>query len=469
MSLTFTGDESVFGRLGKLGKIISAVRTWQRTTLPLESGTFEQAMAMYDNERKLAGNLINLHNAQRNYLTDVYLEGIRQQAIQTVIEMVRDDTNIPKPDLRRCIEEVISQMTSASQTVEKPSVSIGAIAAGGSNTGNGNLVLSIVRPDGLDSDLCHPENLTIYCVKDALSGFLGEGRNLAVPGSELFWIRGAPGVPNKLHWDWGQSGFGSGCLTDLVSVNAANDFDGANLLVNGDMEDWTGATPDYWAKTDASSQISKDTTTFHDGLASLKIANHATGTPKVWQQFASTSGSRYVMKSRTNYTVNFWVRKDGAPTTGTLTVRAVDGSGNVINDDQGVAQSTTYSIPGWTTSFVAKSFTFRLKKALPSAVRLEFFLSVALDAGNAYIDRIAMTPSVLTYPGGLYAALFSGIANWVYNDSYAVTISNNRGGASNLDSVQTLCQRLFPMGEWGLQLPSVSGGGETIADTVITA
>lgn len=170
------------------------------------------------------------------------------------------------------------------------------------------------------------------------------------------------------------------------------------------------------------------------------------------------------------YAANLWAMADVVPAAGVLTVDLVDGiGGTVINDAAGVANSFTFTGAGLTTSFVAKNGSFRTPKVLPEIVFLRIRISTAVSAGTSvFIDHAALVKMTELYPGGPYAAGFSGKlsltkgSNQVAADGFTITVTNDRAG-----EFQEWFQRNFDMAAKGLLLPSNSAGAETQADSLI--
>jgi hypothetical protein len=72
---------------------------------------------------------------------------------------------------------------------------------------------------------------------------------------------------------------------------------------------------------------------------------------------------------------------------------------------------------------------------------------------------------------GPWLSVFSGTTDWVYKDNFSQAFTNNRAGASNLNTFQTVLFRLFmrELIAGDLIFPSDTGGTETVADSLITA
>lgn len=481
-----TNPSGLMRILAGYGEFLSKIRTLLTTTIPKDSGAIDRLMDEYATDRSYGPKVVETFLNWRSYNVDVFLETMRQHALATLVTKVMDeaDNPPPTPDPVLCLRALIDEMRDTPDDVNACTVALGAEATplGSANVGNGKLVWAVTRPDGQSADNVFNETLFTRCVRDSYGGQLLPGYNVTPVGSEEWRIWSARGVANPLHENWGASGYGGGGDILYTSVNPTLDNTLGQKLVNGDMESWTSTTPDFWAKTDGDSQITQTTTSgeYYDGSSGMKIAGHASGTPQFWQQFNSATGSPYVIKPLTNYALTFWAKVSAAPATGVLTVILADGSNTALTsefDTNGfssspTSQSTTYDMTGWTTSFVVKTNTFRLKKNL-STVRLHFKVSTALEAGkNAFIDRIALAEMAPVVPSlGPWVSVFSGTTAWAYKDNFSQAITNNRAGASNLNTFQTLLLRLFykEMVAGDLIFPTDSGGSETVSDALITA
>jgi hypothetical protein len=470
-------------------EFMSKLRTLLTTTIPKDSGAIDRLMDEYAADRSYGPRVVETFLNWRSYQVDVFLETMRQHALATLVQKVMDEADNPpgRPDPVECLRILIEEMRDTPNDVNACTVAVGAEATPlGTNVGNGKLVWTVTRPDGQAAENLYNETLFARCVRDSYSGRDGTGADRAIAGSETWRVWGQQPVPNPFHENWAATGYGSGADILTQSVNPRVDNALGQVLTNGDLEDWTGATPDHWGKTDAQNQISQTTTSgeYHDGSSGLKITGHAAGTPEWWQEFNNTaSGSGHVFKPRTNYALIFYGRVSATgpgPATGVLTASVTDSANSALTSEfdttgfsgSPTSQSTTFDMTAWTTSFVAKTATFRLKRNL-STVRLHFKVTTALEAGfNAFIDRIAlaeMTPCVPSV--GPWLSVFSGTTDWVYKDNFSQAFTNNRAGASNLNTFQTVLFRLFmrELIAGDLIFPSDTGGTETVADSLITA
>ena len=174
----------------------------------------------------------------------------------------------------------------------------------------------------------------------------------------------------------------------------------------------------------------------------------------------------------TQYAVNLWLAaSSAAPAAGVVTIDLVDGiGGSIIGDAQSAANSFTIGHAAFTTTFKAFNGVFRTPAVLPSVVYLRVRISTAVtNAITLYIDDVAMVAMAQFYKGGPSVAVFSGnvplnVGN-VSNpaDSWSIAVTTDRAGAW-----QEWFDRVFNMKQNELLLPSVTGGAETIANSLIS-
>jgi hypothetical protein len=142
----------------------------------------------------------------------------------------------------------------------------------------------------------------------------------------------------------------------------------------------------------------------------------------------------------------------------------VDGSGTVVNDQNGVPNSFTVSLPGLGTSFVAKTHVFRTPADLPTTLRLRLKLTTALSGGsNLFVDDVALAVMSSLYPQGPSVAVFAADTQTIRGDTWAIGITNNRTTTSR--GWNLAFQRWYGMMGLGLLLPV--SNSPTIADNLI--
>ena len=456
-----------FKRLGVLGGYLSEARTHQNATLAtrltslVNQLTINSTGAGITSEPDLADDLPRSFDTGKSGAGS-NLSDLKRLAEEIVTRMVyRDNPQRSRTTLKVALEEAIRQMgvaTTVRVSACTVSASAGSINTVASTAPNGVVVLSVKRGDGRQQDNLFAEVGRLVCTGDGYAG-------TATAAAEPFTFEGDEAQTSPLHWEWP---LGSGANASMSAADAAQDVASGNLLFNSDWETWASGAPSYWTVTDAQTQLTQETTTFFDGANAIKLAGHATGTPQLTQVFNdSTNGTSTVLKPEVPYACNLWIRTDLVPAAGVLTVDLIDGSNVVINDQQAVANSFTKTLSTLTVNtWTAVNGVFRLPRVLPSTIKIRVRLSTAMSAGsNLYLDRCGMATMTRLYAGGPYMAIFSGNVPFVTGDWFAITMANDRAGASNLNTWQTLFDRLFDMRALDLLLPT--SGTTLINDSLI--
>jgi hypothetical protein len=394
---------------------------------------------------------------------------LQQLAATTIIEHVRADIPSQATTLALALAELIRQMKAGSESVKACTVSAtAAVLTGPANTGNGAVVLTTKRGDGLVNELLVAESARLTCTADSYTGRQTAAR-------ETFAFVGVPQTAGR--WDYTYP-TGSGASSALRVVDPSQDaqatLGGANVLANSDLETWSQSPlqPENFTITSGAwaTDVVQDGTA-HTGSFSAKVP--ATKTPTFYQQFGSTSstgagaGTATSLTSLASYAVNLWLRRvSSAITTGTLVVDLFDGS-SVIADDAGNNNTFSITLSGLTTSWAAFGGSFRLPSVPPATVRLRIRVSVAADQ-DFLLDDIACAAVSAPYPGGPGMAVFAGSAPWKTGDGWTLTLSNDRGGSTyGVDTFQHGIARLLGTERAGILLPV--SGSPSQADSLITS
>lgn len=453
IALTNGSDGGLFDRIGNLGGGIDAVHTllaaWDTRAADLDA----DYAASPANQSVLDGLFQSVSGYQQGQ--NGFLSGLRTIAANTLIEMANADSPLASKSVKAAMAVLIQQMVAASQSVNASAITIGSQTSVGSPTGTPTIVVSARHVDGRTREYLVPELIRFACTSDAGVG--------GVARRETFQVTTPAQISESLSYNWPG---GSGVNKTLTSVDSS--LDGSvNLLTNSDFESFTADVPAGWAVLAGAAGTDIFASGGSDAFASSTNALKFTGTASdplsaIAQTFGS--GTTATLKPNTVYLVNAYCKRSASLTgAGTLSLDLIDGSGTVINDDQGTANAITKVLSTLTTSYASLSGAFVTPRALPSTVKFRVRLSTAIadDGESVYLDNLALTAGAELYPGGPFAGVFAGAALPLTGDAYTVQISNTWGG------FQKLFQRLFDMRGLGLQLPSNGAGSETIADSLI--
>lgn len=426
-------------------------------------GLFVLVEDQYESSLQDVGGSVALQANALSRTASAVMGFAQSAAISTITKMVLADQPSQSLTFDGAMAEVIRQMGDQGKTVLANVITTTPTQLTGT-VGNGVIVTSTKRGDGLVQENTIAESLRLVCTNDAYGG-------TATAGTETFGLVGSPATSGTWDWDF-PSGSAAGVSVDVISADT-NATATSNLTTNGDMETWTTAVPadtlDNWTLSSGvwGTDAQKDATNPNRGLFCLQFLPTATSTA-IYQEFNTTTGTAVEPEILSSYGVNLWLRKlSGTITGGVLTVELVDSTGAVINDEQGVANQFTVTLSTLTTSYVAYNGVFRIPATPPAVMRLRLRLSNALVGASFLIDDVCFAPLNNMYSGGPGFVVFSGATQFAGGDGWSIVNTNNQGGASNLATFQTGFQRLFQMRSRGFLLPSASV--PNISNALITA
>lgn len=483
MAITLTGTGGIWVRLGK---IFQAIRSANRYSgdgaitsaspdLDALGTSFTEVIAQYaSNEQDLMNNLPTQRDGARTALSG-WKSALAKLASDTVIEQVHRDVTLVNKTLSAALTELIYQMAGVGglynpdNDIDASTVSITTAAVStikGANTGNAVLVGSVKRPDSRDNELVLAETLDVICTSDNQSNSAGR--------AESWSVKGEPSI-TSLDYRWPD---GSGTSKTLTTVNSDSNNSSGNLLYNSTFNAFTTTnTPDYWGSplvgaygTDI---FEEATTVYRTSRKALKFTGTG-GNPlsSIAQTFGvttpavGTSGTSATLKPNTVYLFNCFIRKSAGLVAGVIEFSLVDGSNTQMTNAAGTDIKSTIAFGTLTTSFASFSGAFVTPNVLPTTgQKFRVRASTALTSGESvYIADLAFTEATNVYNTGTgpYMAMFAGSTNPIIGDAYTATVANNYAG-----DFQLMCDQVFGINALGLQIPSDTGGTETIADSLI--
>lgn len=466
MAVTLVGTAGLFTRWGKQGKAVFACNGGQATLATALTEIGDQY------ETSLRDVFATIAASQKALVRGQISPGVLAAAMgtNTFLQMMDADTPAAARSVGLAALELIRQMKASVDSVKASTVGVTPTAfTSPSNTGNGTLVTSTKRGDGLVNENMVTETGRLTCTSDSYSGGQTAGR-------ERFQFLGeSPLGEGRFDYLFPT---GSGANATVRCVEPTQDASTTgNALTNGDFETWSGSPvqAENWAITTGvwATDVIKDITAGRprSGLACARWAATAV-LSKIDQQFGSatttgtSAGTGASLTAQTSYAVCLFLRRvSTAITTGTLRVRLIDGTATTINDTQGTANTFNVTLSTLTTSYAAFTGVFRLSNLPASTVKLRIELTVANDQ-DFLLDDVMMAPLTTLYTGGPGLAIFAGTTPWATGDGYSLAATNDRGGATYANGTfQTLVPAL--LGLPTLLLPSA--GSPTIANTLITA
>jgi hypothetical protein len=465
MSIPLTGTGGLFTQLGVIGALIYRENLQQNTL----NTRFNNLPAQYaePNNDLIAPILPSAQSYAQ--IPSQMASQLQALAQNTLTRAVFNDQPAQSGSLQSCLQELIRQMIAGSATVNQCSVSCSAAAQGTLN-GDGIMVASSLGGNGLPLENIVAEVMPSTCTADAQTG----GQNV---GNEQFTVLGQPVGSDHTWYLWPQ---GSAASKTLNAISALNNNSANNLLVNGGFDAFTSNVPNNWVLSvgTAGTDVLMSTSTVYSGASSLELVGNASGTgvkAALYQQFgASSTGTSAKLAPATPYNFAFRLRVATVPAAGVISVQLVGGSSlgsmSVLTDAQGNNCSVAFSLTGLTNNtWTAVSGTLRTPLVLPAVYALQVAVTTAISTStNAFVDHLAFAAGQQLYSGGPFANMFSGATPFIQGDRWLLTNSNNYAGSTYGASFQPLFNRLFAMAKLGLLLPSTSGGGGSISDSLIT-
>lgn len=218
---------TLFTRLGKMFHAAETMNTAVQTTVPAEVEDVTDefttvVLELRDCVAELPQAVTNWQSQSRSLFT-----ALQTAARDTVITTVELDNPQEKSDLATYLKELIAQMITATDDVDANTVGT-TVTAGGSNAGDGNLVVSTKRGDGLVNENALAEDMVCEVISAS-----GAAASLRVQG-ELSVSKSASNWPQ-----------GSGANRTIAAVSPTSN---TNLLTNSGFEDEDDIAnaPDGW-------------------------------------------------------------------------------------------------------------------------------------------------------------------------------------------------------------------------------
>ena len=232
MSITLTGTGGLFTRMGRFGRMANDVRVYQ-----LDVGTIiESLMEQFESEnwREYVADVPQADLTSRKAVSQIMTQ-LAADAQAALIAQVAADRPSAGGTLGSALSELIRQMGIGSATVQ--ACSVAASTSVRTNAGNGVIVVSTKRGDGLVQEQLYPEVAPVLCTNDAQTG-------TATAGQEQFSYVGAVAEPDVWAWDYP---IGSGVTTTLNAIDATTNAT-SNVLTNSDFELFTSNLPNQWTR-----------------------------------------------------------------------------------------------------------------------------------------------------------------------------------------------------------------------------
>ena len=378
---------------------------------------------------------------------------VREAVERTVLESVRTGLR-EVPDVDTALRVLAVDMIAQTQSIPTTGISIGSVTS--TSSGDGTLILSesgrfsyggakyVTKQGANDSILA--ETLNAYCTKDARDGSL-------LRGNERWLIEGRAGLDRlDRRWQDGTSGYGSGAVLSINStcgVIEGSNIRGQNMLSNSGFERVNG-TPfalDWTVQTGTEGTNLQSSTTAARGSRSLKVVGDNVVAHNIYQVMGTAS--RPNVKANTVYIATALLRGDtGTVNTGTIALQLRDGSNAEISGCSVSRNMAGGGLSVSNTAWTRMQGAFCTPLSLPSEVRFNVAFTVKLGSQTLLVDEVVLTEAAQVYPGGVYAAVVAGTADWELDDRLAATISKTSA------EWQVELDRYLDLAGRGIQLPS---------------
>lgn len=479
MAIATIGTNGLFTRIGRMAYLSRNLNGLRGANVPNPSSawgsggptvdTFANAVELLANQYEanvgdaaLASGLSSLLSSFRSSVASP-ITTMQALASATLIYMANADTPLASANLSNAMALLIKQMKTATTKYVLGNTVTATVTAGAGNVGNAVMTASVIGVDGVTLQYPFPETLTATVTSDGTRGSTANNEPISVTGT----------VANSdpLDYLWPQGSGLSG-----VTLNVADptqDNTSGNLLTNSSFEVFTVANrPDQW--TVLVGTLGTDIVrgaTHREGTYSISFVGDGATLSSISQVFdndvTGTAGTLdappVALPTSTIptgvFALSAWMYVDVVPAAGVVKIDLIDGSGTIINDNAGTANTITRTVSTMTvTTWTNVTGYFRLPTVMPSSVSLRIRVSTAITAGSIiFIDDVCLTRAVQLYTGGPFVAAFAGTTDAITNDSYSIAIANNLGNPTASGGLFTeWFERFFGMRTLGMTLP-VSG------------
>lgn len=445
MSITLTGNAGYFTRLAVWLSEYNRVAAWYGSALTTTA--FESIWLQYASSDQAA--VVGLPSAQTAYQStpQSYLTYLSQSAQTSSQLQVNDNYPLNPYTYTQSVLNVISQMVSTSQTVNKPTIT-SSIASGTSNTGNPQLYTYTLNPYGVQSDTIYAETVNLTCTSNS------------TPYAETFQAVANVAVPFTAS-NWPQ---GSGATVNITVTNPAS----TTLVTDGVFANWSGAgnnTPTNWTIINgvAGTQVFQGTSPVRSGyLYSASITSDGSSDTQL--------GQAVTLQSNTVYSFSVQAKISSLDSSGQFVISLNSGAGgSVLQNDAGNNLSQIVGMnggSGLTTGYKVFTAYFATPKNLPSTVFVQFGFSTPPSAAKTVsLDLIAGVQATQMYNQGFYLSMFSGSTASGIGDTFTATYTNSLGTNSFVRGSQRMLN--FPNLSPKIYWPS--SNSPSIPDNLVTA
>lgn len=458
MTIAFT---RLFTTQGLLCGALNEINTYRGTTLATRETTLVTQLVT----NAVYGDLVSDAYTNRDAAAsaeDGYVNALKSMSLAALLA----DVNIDRPgtgtNLADAVKELRRQMLINSQTLNDCPGTV-TVASVGSPTGDPTFVFGVYEPvTGKATDFLVPDVYLIVCTEDRSQDGTAHAETFSVIGKT------ADSLPTDATYP-----SGTGIDTTVTLIDPAAD---ETIIDNGDFDTFTVAnTPDDWtlgSGTLAGTHVFEKTTDDPRGTGgsnkSLRLLADGSVLIKVRQTVT--------LEPNTVYSVHFRLKKVADPGVDwAVSLLLVDGVGTSVNGNSSYSNiitsaAATSVAANWTN---VVSGVFMTPAVIPSTglqVEIRFHQSgatttAAANTSEVYVDHVSMIETTPMYDGGPTLTGFSGTTESVVGDARTATVALSAGVPSTY--LIRGMDRLLGLAGLDDRIPTVSGGGETQADSLV--
>tara|TARA_Y100000593_G_scaffold51094_2_gene96112 strand:+ start:5317 stop:6669 length:1353 start_codon:yes stop_codon:yes gene_type:complete len=404
-------------------------------------------------------------------------QALAGMARNIIVETVRDGLSKEPKGFQDAMEMLIIDMVANTKRVESASYAVGGvgtIAAGGSNTGTGTVIINNAQPRTHNTtetswQTTRHEVLNLECEQDHSGG--------SVLGKEQFRITGKEAV-SSFDADWPA---GSG-LNKTIRVTSAKALGtsrtttpapGENALVNSDFQSWASSTlPSRWVDNGSGSHSGtkqeKNTTAAYiwnsESSGNLQLNGNGSFQHKLTQKLKTATGTPASVRGGKNYIISCRIRI--AAGSGTIGSGALEFNIQSSSSGSKVSAATkTVDLSSIGTSWVHVNQTWNFSETeIPSDPLFSIECTTAIaNTKSLIIDELVMAEIVQHYAGGPGIIIVRGNTDFRTKDTFTSTFAHSATPPGN--EMQMMFDQLLGISSMNLNLPSHTS--PEIADSLI--
>lgn len=444
--------------LGKVFGGLKELNDYRGTTLLAREATLRTEYSTDPHD--LLNNLrTTIENTQR--AADVFVSDMVTLVRDTIVEVVNADRVLPDATIDTALAEWERQLRNDAQTFNDCLVNLAFAAAAGAPAivADYTFHTSDIDTDGRRTDFGIPDKYLLTVLLDADNG--------GTRWAETLSIVSKAGDESVLDASY-PTGTNINSTIDVVDPNVS-----FGVVTDGTFDTYTSGAFTNWTRLTGNTatevfQTADDLRNTTDGWC-MSLKSDGADVTGVKQTIAPTAG--------TVYSLHFAVNRVNAADAGAkvyVSVRRAD-TDAVLTDDQGVAMQQASGTIGSLVAgtWVHYTAAFAMPTKLPAAgVYLDIRLAdgtvvttPALINTEIKVDHVALVEFPTLYDRGVRLVAYSGKIEPNRRDQWEYTVTLAAGVIA--DYFIRWMDRTIGLASRELKLPTVTGGTETILDSVV--